>query len=103
MSKIEEQHLVESHPERGRTDNVLLDSDVEIKTNLLALPTPPSSRRRVVANFASTDELAGAQKENINTKNDVIGRPTPKPLTTPAHAWEWHGAAGGDVILESTV
>ena len=52
---------VESTPGMGRTvGNMLVDSDVEIRP-ILALPTPPSTKRRVAANFAST-ELAGAQK-----------------------------------------
>ena len=99
MQKIEEKHLVELSPERGRTDNALLDSDVEIRMNLLALPTPPSSRRGVVANLAST-ELAGAQQNlngtgNRNTRYDVTCDPTPSLITTPAHALRDGGAASG--------
>ena len=98
--KIEEQHLVEPSPGRGRTENVLLDSDIEVNTGLIALPTPPSSRRRVVANFASTDELAGAQNISRNrTVDSVIGGPTSNPLTTPAHAYGRYDAAGGEVII----
>ena len=53
---------VESTPGMGRTvGNMLVDSDVEIRP-ILALPTPPSTKRKVAANFAST-ELAGAQKD----------------------------------------
>ena len=82
MSKTEEQHLVEPGPERGQTGNTLLDSDVEVK-QVLALPTPPSSKRRLVANFDS--ELAGAQttKSFGKTGSDVIGL---APLiTTPTY------------------
>ena len=89
MLKIEEQHLVEPCPERGRTGNVLVDSDVEVRTDLLACPTPPSSRRRVIANFGNTG-LAGAQTstpfDSIGvTVNTVSCGPTPTPSTTPVY------------------
>jgi hypothetical protein len=74
MDKIKGNPLVEPTPEKGRTGNALMDSDIEIK-NILALPTPPSTKRRVVANFAST-ELAGAQN---------VYSPAQTTLTTSAH------------------
>ena len=65
INKVEEQHLAESYPEmKDRTGNIILDSDIEVK-QVLALPTPPSSKRRVVANFASP-ELAGAQQKVVS-------------------------------------
>ena len=89
MLKIEEQHLVEPCPERGRTGNVLIDSDVEVRKDLLACPTPPSSRRRVIANFDNTG-LAGSQTstpfDSLGvTENAVSCGPTPIPSTTPVY------------------
>ena len=74
MQKSTGNPLVEPTPEKGRTGNMLIDSDVEIKS-ILALPTPPSTKRKVAANFAST-ELAGAQSAYS---------PAQTPIATSAH------------------
>ena len=90
MQKSTGNPLVEPTPEKGRTGNILIDSDVEIKS-ILALPTPPSTKRKVAANFAST-ELAGAQSAYS---------PAQTPITTSAHVPLYFSstAAGVCVIL----
>ena len=90
MYQIGERHPVEPNPERGRTENVLLDSDIDIRMNLLAQPTPPPSGRSLVDHPAST-ELAGAQQLSFRNDARLYDGPTPTPLTTTA-------AAGGIVI-----
>ena len=98
MYESEEEHLVEPSPERGQTGNILLDSDVDIK-KVLTLPTPPSSKRRVVANFG---ELAGAQI-NKTFGNIYDGSLAPNLIPTPSHPrfMLLSGATGGDVIVST--
>jgi len=91
MQKSTGNPLVEPTPEKGRTGNMLIDSDVEIKS-ILALPTPPSTKRKVAANFAST-ELAGAQSAYS---------PAQTPIATSAHVPLYFSstAAGVSVIIQ---
>ena len=89
MYKIGEQHPVEPSPGRGRTANVLLDSDVDIRIPLLTQPTPPPSGRGETG-YSARHELAGAQQLMCNNGEDLPSGPTPTPLTITA--------AGGYVI-----
>ena len=91
MYQIGERHPVEPNPERGRTENVLLDSDIDIRTNLLAQPTPPPSGHGLVSRSASA-ELAGAQQLSFRNDERLYGDPTPNPLTM---------TAGGDHVINA--
>ena len=90
MYQIGERHPVEPNPERGRTEKVLLDSDIEIRTNLLAQPTPPPSGHGLVSRSASA-ELAGAQQLSFRNDARLYDGLAPNPLTRTAEA-------GGSVI-----
>ena len=102
MYQIGERHPVEPNPERGRTENVLLDSDIEIRTNLLAQPTPPPSGHGLVSRSASA-ELAGAQQLSFRNGDRLYRGPTPTPLTTTAEGNHVINAVklGADFINEA--
>jgi hypothetical protein len=83
MYKSGEQHPVEPSPGRGRTTNVLLDSDIDIRMPLLTQPTPPSSGRGEV-DHPARHELAGAQQLSFGDDVRLYDGPTPNPLGTTA-------------------
>ena len=107
MYQIGEQHPVEPSPGRGRTANVLLDSDIDVRMPLLAQPTPPPSGRGAGDHPAST-ELAGAQQLSFRNDVSLYDGPTPNPLTVTARgdrvtsngqgSFAKDSSVGGDVI-----
>ena len=83
MYKSGEQHPVEPSPERGQTNNALLDSDIDFRMPLLTQPTPPPSGRGEGGHFAST-ELAGAQQLSFRNEARLYDGLAPNPLTLTA-------------------
>ena len=81
---------------------MLLDSDIDIRTNLLAQPTPPPSGHGLVSRSASA-ELAGAQQLSFRNDDRLYGGPTPTPLTTTAEGDHVinAGKLGADFINEA--
>ena len=78
-----------------------MESTPEV-TQKHAKPTPPSSKRRMAASFASQTELAGAQYSTPLERRlvDLV----PPPITAPAHSSGYRGhcytelAAGGESV-----